>query len=355
MTRSSEPRRTSARGAATLLLVALLLTSAALLVFYAVRVGLTEQRLTANDVLAHKADAAAQAGLEHALAALAGLDGAAPTFDGGGRFALDGPAATLANGARYSTRVHNHGLTPWDATLLHVEALGTASDGVGARAMRQLARRDPWLAYPPPAPLVVRGDAALAPDAVLRNLHGPAAWSGGGLTAPPSALIEFSASPACQVDGICVGDDRLAAMTDDAFLANFFGRPAALLRMRALRPACTVCAAGMLAGGDGLPSWVGSGNGPIVIIGGAAGTPQSPVILIVDGDLEVAADAVVHGLVYVRGDWRFGAGTLAVSGAVIVAGTVHEPRFMLDYDPAILNLLATRGPYARVAGSWIDF
>lgn len=355
MTKSCELHPTPSRGAATLLLVALLLMSAALLVFYAARVGMTEQRLIANDVLAHEAGAAAQAGLEHAFDMLTGLDATTLPFDGEGRFVLDGPTAALDNGARYSTRVHNHGLTPGDATLLHIESLGAASDGIGVRTIRQLARHDPWLAHPPPVPLITRGDAVLAADAVLRNPDGPAAWSGGGLTAPVSALIEFAASAACPADGICAGDGRLAAMSDNAFLANFFGRPAVSLRARALRLTCTACAADVLATSDGQPSWIDSSDDTVVVAGGAAGTPESPVILIIDGDLEIAADASVHGLVYVRGDWRPGAGALAVSGAVIVAGAVREPRFVLDYDAVVLERLTTRGPYARVAGSWIDF
>ncbi len=356
MTRSTERHIGRMRGAATLLLTALLLMVAGLIVFHAARVGMTDQRLTANDVLAQEAIAAAQAGLERALAALADTDAGALPSDADGRISFAGPAQALMNGAAFETRIHNHGLAANAATLLEIASVGIASDGIGRRRARQLARHDPWLAHPPPSPLVAAGAIVLAAEAELRQPAGAvAAWSGGAIDAPPSILIETAATDACGGDGLCPDDPAIAALSGDRLAANFFGRPPALLRARISALSCLSCDAGAIAVDDGRPLWITGDDNRITLHGGTAGSFPAPVMLVVDGDLEVAADTVIHGLVFIRGDWLAGAGRLSVIGAVIVAGRVQAPRLSLTYDTDILERLASRGPYTRVAGSWIDF
>jgi Tfp pilus assembly protein PilX len=358
MTRYAERPHPRARdrGAATLFLVTLLLMSAGLLAWHAARVGLTGQRLSANDVLAHEALSAAQGGLESAFADIARLDPAAAVFDSDGLFVIDGPEATLANGARFTTRLHNHGLTPWDTTLLRVESEGISSDGIGRRIVQQLARLDPWLAHAPPATLVAHDDIALSDDAMLRNRFRPyAVWSGGGFVAPDPVLIDVVGTAPCPLAGVCDDDDRLAGLSADAFFSNFFGHPADTVQAGSVVITCATCDAGDLPAGE-WPLWLGGDAGFVEIAGGSIGSLAAPVLLVIDGNLLVGADTTIHGLVYVRGDWLPGAGGLSVQGAMIIAGAVREPGILaLEYDPAILDLLAARGPYARIAGSWTDF
>ncbi len=368
MTRFADSARPPECGAASLFLVTLLLMSAGLLVMYAARVTLTEQRLTANDVLAHEAHAAAQAGLEVAFAGIQRFDPADVAFDTDGYFVIEGPAATLVNEARFATRLYNHGLTPRDTALLRVESQGIASDGIGMRLMQQLVRRNPWLAHPPPAPLVVRGDVVLADDGILRNPSRPyAIWSGGGVVAPGAVLIEITGTAPCPNPGVCDSDARLAGLSPGAFFSNFFGHPAEDLRSEATVIPCAVCDAEDLTGdmtgdpvgnqaGNDRPLWIEGDAGAIVIEGGATGSPEAPVLLVIDGDLVIGADTTIHGLMHVRGNWLPGAGSLSVRGAVIIEGAVREPAgLVLEYDGEVLERLAIRGPYARIAGSWSDF
>lgn len=360
MTRYADPSRAAVRGAASLFLVTLLLMSAGLLVIHAARVTLTEQRLTANDVLAHEAFAAAQAGLEVAFAGIRRPDPAEVAFDADGHVAMEGPAATLVNGARYATRMSNHGLTAWEVTLLRIESRGISSDGIGTRLVEQLARHQPWLANPPPAPLVVRGDVVLADGSVLRNSSRPyAIWSGGGIVAADTALVEVAGTAPCPHPAICEDDARLAALSPDTFFSNFFGLQAEVVRSASIIVPCAPCDAGdLIAGPDGRhrPLWIEGDAGTIVIGGGATGSPAAPVLIVIDGDLVIGADTMVHGLLHVRGNWLAGAGSLRVQGAVIIEGSVQEPvGLALEYDSGILDMLAEYGPYARIAGSWIDF
>ncbi len=356
MTGYAEGNRRRAGGAATLFLVAVLLLVAGLIVFHAARVAMTDQRLTANDVLAFEAQAAAEAGLESAFSLLASLDASELPFDPGGRLSLTGPAQTLANGAGFTTRIHNEGLPPGIDGPIQAESTGIASDGVGRRQARQLARHDPWLPHPPPAPLIAGGDITLDANTRLRQPSGAvAAWAGGDLSADPAAEVETAMVEACDGEALCGGDPRLTALGADRLAANFLGRSPEALRARTRAFDCEACDTGAFTAGDGRPWWLSGVDDAVTLAGGVAGSPAAPVMLIIDGNLEVSVDTHVRGLLLVRGDWRPGAGRLTVSGAVIVTGAVMAPALDIDYDAAILERLAARGPYTRVSGSWIDF
>ncbi len=273
---SARPRM---RGAAVLFIVMLLLLSAGLLAYYAARVSLTEQRLSANDVLAHEAQSAAQAGLEAAFGALAWLELINPIFDADGGLTIDGPAATLSNGAAFTTRWHNQGLTPGDTAMLRIEARGIASDAIGMRVAHQLARRDPWLAQAPPAPLVARGAVTLGENGIIDSgAHPYAIWSGGGVSLPGSMTIEVGGAALCGFNGVCDEDERLAQLSAAAFMTNFFGRPPELMAAQSTTIACVSCAVDALAVVV-RPAWIEGDAGVVTLAGGTAGAPELLTII----------------------------------------------------------------------------
>jgi hypothetical protein len=90
------------------------------------------------------------------------------------------------------------------------------------------------------------------------------------------------------------------------------------------------------------------------------GTPEAPVVLVVDGDVEVAdADVRIHGLVVVTGSSWTSARATTVRGALVGAGDLAfggAGTTGVDFDRAILSRLRTaHGSFARVPGSWRDF
>jgi hypothetical protein len=337
----------SERGAAELLVVAVLALCLLLTMAHASRVVVTGQRLAANDALAPAGLGAAQAGLEAALASLAGLEAEDVVFDGEGWTAFPGPSGALGDGASYATAIGNRGLDAAQLELLEIESTGRGPDGSGVRVVRQLAHRQAWLAHPPPAPLVARGGADLS-GVVAVNRHGSiAAWLGGEVTAT-AAGIDVTGAPPCPPRGVCANDARLAALSPADLAENFLGRTPDLFTR--LAPACVPCGGASpvlpvawLEGGDAAPY-------------GAIGSDDRPVLLVVRGDLRLIADVEFHGLLVVLGDWLGGAGELSLAGAMIVAGEISgAPAARLRYEPALLQPFAVTGPYARVAGSWSDF
>jgi len=112
---------------------------------------------------------------------------------------------------------------------------------------------------------------------------------------------------------------------------------------------------GLAAQNPGRPIWL-QGNLDIDS-GGDIGSAASPVLLVIEGNLDFINDITIHGLVYVRSaDWPT-AGTGTVRGAVIAEGNVSgagTPRIV--YDRALLDFLRlTTGSFVRVPGGWRDF
>jgi hypothetical protein len=85
------------------------------------------------------------------------------------------------------------------------------------------------------------------------------------------------------------------------------------------------------------------------------GTRAAPVILIVDGNLEMSGNQVVHGVIYVRNAMR-AAGRPKVFGSVIVKGLADgggTPDFI--YDPYVVSNAARLGARSIMSGSWHDW
>lgn len=355
--RRAEPFRAppAQRGAATLTVTVLLLFSMSLMMLYAVRVGVIEQRLAANDTRARAAFAAAQAGLARTLGGLAALDRTTLEYDAAGEITLAPVEGILANGAEYAVEAHNRALVPFDAGLLRLESRGSSGAGGDTRRATLLAAFAPLLPNVPPAPLVVRGGLAPAAALTLVNLERPVgAWTGGTYT--PGGLLDprFSEPAPCGPFGICSDDARIGALTPEAFFGNTFGRPPPSLRSAARVARCAPCDPAAIPPGTRLV-WFENDGAPVTIAAGRLGTEEQPVAVIVAGDFAPAGALEIHGLLFVLGDWLAGIAPLTVAGTVVVAGeAAGAGPAELIYDGGALEDLHRAGRYAVVPGSWID-
>lgn len=344
---------THQRGAATLAVTLMLLFSLSLMMLYAARVGMTEQRIAANDAHARAAFAAAQAGADRALAGLAALDRDALVFDMEGWITTGTRAESLPNGAAYSAEAHNRGLIPFQADILRIEASGTAGDG-SARRVTLLAAFDSLLPNAPPAPLLVRGEFVPAGDLTLENPVRPvAAWIGGAYVPGGVLDVHLSEPFSCPPEGICAEDTRIGVLTPEAFFANIFGREPDVLRSIAQVIECSPCDPATMTPAGGVV-WLENGGASVTLDAGELGTEEHPVVAVVAGDIELAGPLQVNGLLVVLGDWAAGAATLVVEGAFIVTGHAVGGPAELRYHAGILDILQRRGRYSLVPGSWSD-
>ena len=89
---------------------------------------------------------------------------------------------------------------------------------------------------------------------------------------------------------------------------------------------------------------------------GGANNELAPVIIIIDGNLEMTAGTIIFGLVYVTGD-IITHGTPEFQGAVVQESTTSAVTGALEiwYDSGILEMTQDNGPLGGASGSWKDF
>ncbi len=86
------------------------------------------------------------------------------------------------------------------------------------------------------------------------------------------------------------------------------------------------------------------------------GSPEKPVILIVEGNLKFNGNATLYGVLYVIGNWsNSGGGSAAVNGAVIVEGNMSSTGTpALNFSKNLINLNSLTS-LVKVPGTWHDF
>ena len=201
------------------------------------------------------------------------------------------------------------------------------------------------------------------PPAQLRVSNGDfasglTAHAGGPITAPGS---QFAGPPGSGSDGRTDGDGTLAALSAQGaepwFRALFVMDTASYRRQPAVVQ--LNCAAGCTRGdiANALllnprnPIWA---NGNVDIdAAGALGSAADPMMLIVNGNLTVSADANVTGFVHANQiSWTAPAANW--NGALVAATTFDATGVAtVSYDKTVLDTIRLRyGSFVRVPGGW---
>lgn len=189
---------------------------------------------------------------------------------------------------------------------------------------------------------------------------GLTAHAGGAITLPNATLQTLPGAPA--EASIAERDGALAALAADRATNRFFGLDAA--RWRQLPGLHQIdcphdCGAALQAA-------LSAGQrririaGDVQIAGPATlGSPGRPILLVVEGPLQLAADVQVHGAVVWLAALCDTSGThgARIDGALICAGRlIGDGTPTIVYDRAALaRLNGEAGVFARIAGSWRDF
>src|SRR5574337_639117 len=185
------------RGAATLFMTLMLLLVAGLVLLYTSRGAIMEQRLSANEIRAKQAFAAASAGLDRALAAIQAGTGAVPTVN----------ATTLSNSGGANTSSYYtvafcqpnatatcpaaHGTAPTCSTGaatsakdVLVASCGWSDDDSAVHLVSQRVVGTPSLPSSVPNPLISRGAAGLTTGgaSVFNYFSDLTVWSGQAMT-----------------------------------------------------------------------------------------------------------------------------------------------------------------------------
>ena len=409
----------SQKGAATLVSAVILLVLMTLVSFFANRNILFERKTAANQYRSTKALEAAEAGIEWALAnmnssrkittacATSGV-AADRSFrdkyldpDNNGlyaeAFATTTPTCTF-NGATWSCSCPNNGVVPavaacaaaagcptfrtsfakvaGDDTLLQVTSVGctnaqlpcvagAAATADGTATVTQLMKIASGLATLPAAALTAKGWVSFGGNVTATNTD-PGT---NGITINSGAAITFGGSSSVTTlpgtpgtASLVDNDASLAALSDDQMFQTFFGVSKTQFRdapTTTIVNCAGVCVSPVQNAIDAgaRTIWV---EGDMTLNSNATfGSPTVPIILVVNGNIEVRGNIVFYGVLYSQNStWdNSGGGNAVVYGAAISEGNFNstgtpDP----TYDPDVLRRLnKNTGPFAKIPGGWRDF
>ena len=223
----------------------------------------------------------------------------------------------------------------------------------------------PALGTPPAAALTARGrvntPAALGvhnPDAAS---GGVAVHAGGAISAPQLRVTPPAGSPVA--NGWVANDPALAALVPDRFFSAYFGldkagwKNQAMVQQLNCAGNCTAALLDAVNAAGGSPMvWV---NGDLVVDGPVAlGSPQHPIVLVVDGTAQFNGAVRLHGVLYSAAmSWNNATQGALLRGALITEGDVQGSGAPdIFYDAGVLAVLkSSGGSFARINGSWRDF
>ena len=249
-------------------------------------------------------------------------------------------------------------------------------------------------------PVVTRGSADLLTGgaSILNYFNDLTVWSGGSLLGQSNTGKTFirdistnatasltdpyrtvGSSPAClnppagyqcATQGSTLGHDtvtgdtNLAALSPADYFQFFFG--STLSAYRDSTAGYVVDLSGTLTAPDSTSIssinamndrtiWVEGVPGTPVSLPGNIGTATKPVVLIINGDLDLGSNIEINGIVYVQGNIT-GNGSPTIYGSLIGAGNASmtgNPKVV--FDPTVLGKAPTLGKAGKVQGSWRDW
>lgn len=212
------------------------------------------------------------------------------------------------------------------------------------QASRQLSLMisDPLLRMIPAAPIVSFGAIVADDNAVLNNPHGDiVAQSAGTATLDKGAKL-LCAGLVCRA---LEHDPKLVASGD--VFATFFDADT----REELKKYASLAEPETKKGGF---HWI---EGDLSLNDEQYGSPQLPVLLVVEGNLTLGRRTAINGIVLVLGSSPVKVAGASINGMLAAQGNVHVTDLAaVNFSEAIVKAVRnTVGPYEVVQGSWRDF
>lgn len=364
------------QGIATISLVVVFLLVMTLITIYANRRAVADLQTLRNQKEYDLAFTQAEVGLATIPAQMGnGMAFLAPCFTGGATECIINNAAPI--NANY-TNTFTVRRCDTQNTCLHVTSNGTwrasaaqaAADATASVTQTFIYRQR--LAGQPSAAVMARQLVTTGGSATIVNDNpktaGLTVHSGGDINLGNATLKSLPGTP--PLASVAKNDPTINSLSPTDYFQALFGEPKATVSSDPLtygmKCGNTVatrvnCNSNgyepALAGQVGKTIWI---NEPTVEINSniTIGSPTQPVILIVDGNINLGGNVTIHGLVYATGNVDVsGAGNIKIYGSLITEQTccgTGNPTVI--YSGGMNEAIGvSTGGYIPVPGSWRDF
>lgn len=355
-------------GAATLVITAILLVSISLIAIFAGNYSVMQQKIIANGYRSQQAYEAAEAGLEFGINYFQQNGSAIIATATGGFIPPYSDSNTnnvaLANGSRYTITYANPVANNY--RLITVTSTGTSDDGTASRTVSQQINYGSILYSAPTSTLITRGELELSGSARIVNTQtnstvqsgSETEISGSGQTTISTGVGSNSSSIGSDVQQ---NNSSLSSQSVSSFFASYFGVNTTVVQNNATYTFSELGNySSSLSGKTGSLIWLNQTVGDATINGNITiGSAASPVILIVNGNLNLGGSAIIYGLVFVLGSATTDIiGNSQIIGGLISVGDLNvRGNTTITYSSSVLtNIQNTVNTYyAKVPGSWRDF
>lgn len=363
-------------GFSILILTITLLLISTLLILFTTQYSNLQQKITANIYQNQQAIEAAQAGIEAAIPYFQANYAAIVAAGSAGYLQpyvnSNTSNVALANGSTYTFVFSNP--TANNYQLITITATGTSANGNSTRILKQQIQSYSSGIPIPTVTLSSKGNITLSNSASLNNSQTNSNVSAGGtVTFHNSAKTTTSSGTTSSTSGIggdvSQNNSTLSSMSNTAYFESIFGTTQSTVQSAATYNYSNSGDTNYnsLNGVTGAVIWITQTAGSRAnftnntVIGSAA----RPVIIIVDGNLDIANNVTIYGLVFNMNasSSLLETNSVTINGAIATTSNItFSNSASLNYSSSILNALPSvtgggsgSGNYAKVPASWRDF
>ena len=255
-----------------------------------------------------------------------------------------------------------------DSSLILVTSTGTETNSNTSKTVSQLIKFKNLIITTPDVAAVAKGDVVLVNRSTINNPDAEnTVWSGGlfSINGPQAKTTTATTDPSSSLgftgSDITDQDSNLQNLTDTQLVENFFGTSLDQVKNSSnlyFYNDNNTNYSNELNGVKGKIIYIDQPNSVATLDQGiTVGTPNEPVILIVNGQFKMSGFANFYGIIYLTEKWvdKFDYGN--INGALIVNGDLKLKRTAaINYDIDLVGKITNSyGVYYRVSGSWKDF
>lgn len=358
------------RGVATLLITLILLLTLTLIVLFAGQFSFFQEKMIANQYKNNQAFQAAEAGLEFAIPYLQLNSTVILANKVNGFLTAYADAntqnVTLANGSKYTIVYSNPTANNYD--VLKITVTGVSEDNTATRTVSQYVMRGSILANVPTHPLMIQGNVSMIGNSnIINTVTSKTIQSGSTVNIQGSSQTTVQtgvgSTPGNIRSDVVQNDNSLSTMSPSDFFAKFFGMNGDTVKKNAAftyTNSQDTNYGDLLAGKLASIIWIDQTGGTAKITGNVEiGSPSKPVVMIVNGNLDLAGSVKIYGFVYQMGGTTATdiTGTIDIIGGFATSGSMNMAgNTTLNYNTGIFsNIQNTLTYYAKVPGTWKDF